>query len=130
MMWLVSHFSMPGGNVLDLCCGTGSTTIAALALGRNCIAVDTEKLMLETLAVRVAKLQTEAEAEPTPTKKKSSKATKSIKGALQKKKKGQKKIRPIMRPSKSFSSFLFCFYSSLSFQFSFFFLFLIIVFLF
>ncbi len=38
--WFVDHFSQPGDWVADLCCGTGSTLVAALLHGRHGSAVD------------------------------------------------------------------------------------------
>ena len=63
MKYLVKHFSQSGSNVLDLCSGTGSTTIAALSLGRNAFSVETDREMRETLAFRVANLKAEMDAE-------------------------------------------------------------------
>lgn len=38
--WFVTHFSESGDWVLDLCCGTGATLVAALLNGRHGCAVD------------------------------------------------------------------------------------------
>lgn len=39
--WLVRHFSKQGDTVLSLCCGSGSTILAALLEGRNAVGIDT-----------------------------------------------------------------------------------------
>ena len=40
MMFLIEHITKPGDLVLDCCCGSGSTLVAAKRLGRNWIGCD------------------------------------------------------------------------------------------
>lgn len=46
--WMVRHFSQEGDTVLSLCSGTGSTSVAALMLGRNAIDIDFQQHQLLT----------------------------------------------------------------------------------
>ena len=41
-----SLFTNPGDKVVDLFCGSGAATIAAIASKRNCVAVDNEPEMV------------------------------------------------------------------------------------
>ena len=93
-----AHFSQSGSNVLDLCSGTGSTTIAALSLGRNAFSVETDREMRETLAFRVANLKAEMDAEAKEKEefKSSGPEVRKIKKKLLSKKKGQKSLRRVI----------------------------------
>lgn len=53
MDWFIRHFSHPGDWILDLCAGTGSTTVAGLSLGRNCMAVEKSKKQAERIETRI-----------------------------------------------------------------------------
>ena len=110
MRYLVSHFSKLGGSVLDLCCGTGSTTIAALSLCRNSFAVDTNKEMLEAVAMMINKLKVEFEEKDTeqPKEKAKSKQMKKLKRKQVAKQKARApKPAPFVRSEHLFFSLIY-----------------------
>lgn len=54
--WFVTHFSRVGDWVLDLCCGTGATLVAALLHGRNASGVDKSLVQVGFVKSRVMTL--------------------------------------------------------------------------
>lgn len=56
--WFVSHFSEEGDWVADLCCGTGSTLVATLLLGRHGSAVDKSESQIQFVTNRIMTLET------------------------------------------------------------------------
>ena len=57
MKWLVRHFSRSGDWVCDLCCGSGSFSVASLYEGRNVIALDASAQMVQATSSRVTNLR-------------------------------------------------------------------------
>lgn len=57
--WFVSHFSEEGDWVLDLCCGTGATLVAALLNGQNGCAVDKSAAQVDFVKSRIMTLESE-----------------------------------------------------------------------
>lgn len=55
--WFVSHFSEVGDWVADLCCGTGSTLVAALLKGRHGSAVDKGETQIKFVSHRIMTLE-------------------------------------------------------------------------
>lgn len=55
--WFVSHFSDEGDWVADLCCGTGSTLVAALLRKRNGSAVDKGESQTQFVSRRIMTLE-------------------------------------------------------------------------
>lgn len=53
MRYLVRTYTNPGDTVLDLCCGSGTTGVAALAEGRNCVLIEREEKYLEITRQRL-----------------------------------------------------------------------------
>jgi hypothetical protein len=56
-VWFVDHFSLPGDWVADLCCGTGSTLVAALLHGRHGSAVDKSQKQVDFVSSRIMTLE-------------------------------------------------------------------------
>lgn len=54
--WMVSHFSLVGDWVLDLCSGSGTGLASALSLGRHCIVVEKDTRQASVLMGRVLSL--------------------------------------------------------------------------
>jgi site-specific DNA-methyltransferase (adenine-specific) len=52
---LIKMFSFAGDTILDPFCGTGSTSIAAVAAGRNSISLDIERTYVETASRNIEK---------------------------------------------------------------------------
>ena len=59
LTYFIQHFSHQGDWVLDLCSGTGTTTVAALMEGRNCVAVENDSTMRKAISQRVHQLKIE-----------------------------------------------------------------------
>ena len=57
--WFVMHFSEKDDWVADLCCGTGSTLVAALLNGRHGCAVDKSKAQIESVTQRIMTLESD-----------------------------------------------------------------------
>lgn len=56
MLDLVSWFSDPGENVLDVCAGAGTAALACKLLGRSCLAVELDPKWHEVASARLAAL--------------------------------------------------------------------------
>ena len=54
--WMVSHFSVPGDWVMDLCSGSGTGLVSSLSLGRHCVAVEVDARQSDVLKGRVLSL--------------------------------------------------------------------------
>lgn len=50
--WLISHYSRPGGVVIDPFLGTGTTAASAKKLGRRCVGIEREERYCELSAER------------------------------------------------------------------------------
>lgn len=61
--WMVSHFSLPGNWVMDLCSGSGTGLVSALSLGRHCVAVEQDARQSDVLKGRVLTLDEYLEGE-------------------------------------------------------------------
>ena len=57
--WFVKHFSEEGDWVADLCCGTGSTLVAALLNHRHGCAVDKSKRQIDEVTRRIMTLESD-----------------------------------------------------------------------
>ncbi len=55
--WLIKNYSKPGDTVLDFFIGGGTSLIAALKHGRNCIGIDISKDAIEITRRRIASLR-------------------------------------------------------------------------
>jgi len=53
MRYLVRTYTNPGDTVLDPCCGSGTTGVAAQAEGRNCVLIEREEKYLEITRQRL-----------------------------------------------------------------------------
>jgi len=53
MRYLVRTYTNPGDTVLDPCCGSGTTGVAAQMEGRNCVLIEREEKYLETTRQRL-----------------------------------------------------------------------------
>jgi DNA modification methylase len=51
---LVDRYSQPGDTVLDLFCGSGSTGVAAIGLGRRFVGIDIDPAAIRLAASRLA----------------------------------------------------------------------------
>lgn len=56
MNWILEHFSFEKDWVLDLCTGSGTMLCSALALARNCVAVDNDVRQMSVLGGRILSL--------------------------------------------------------------------------
>ncbi len=54
--YLINTYTLPGETVLDSCCGSGSTLLAARNLGRNFIGVEREKKYYDVILERLAQI--------------------------------------------------------------------------
>lgn len=53
MRYLVRTYTNPGDTILDPCCGSGTTGVAAQAEGRNCVLIEREEKYLEITRQRL-----------------------------------------------------------------------------
>lgn len=53
MRYLIRTYTKPGDTVLDPCCGSGTTGVAARAEGRNCVLIEREEKYLEITRQRL-----------------------------------------------------------------------------
>lgn len=53
MRYLIRTYTNPGDTVLDPCCGSGTTGVAAQAEGRNCVLIEREEKYLEITRQRL-----------------------------------------------------------------------------
>lgn len=53
MRYLIRTYTNPGDTVLDPCCGSGTTGVAAMLEGRNCVLIEREEKYLEITRQRL-----------------------------------------------------------------------------
>lgn len=61
--WLIKTYTNPGDTVLDPVAGSGTTAIAALRTGRNCIAIEKDAGYYDVMCKRVEAEQARLRAE-------------------------------------------------------------------
>lgn len=58
--WLVRTYTLDGESVLDFCAGSGTTAIACMRSGRNCVCVEKDKDIFGVMRDRVIRERDEA----------------------------------------------------------------------